>query len=294
MRRPVLSRLLPLFLLLATATIANAQSSSGTLSGTITDPSGALIPGASVQIANHVTGYNRTAKTDASGQFHFYNVPFNPYHLTVSASGFSAASKQLEINAIVPVIVPIQLSLGAASSEITVETGADLVETDSTFHTDIDRSTIDRMPLESQSSSLSSIVTLSSPGVTADSNGLAHGMGDHAENSFSIDGQPITDQQSKVFSNQLPSDALQSLEVIGGAPPAEFGDKTSLVIVATTRSGQGVTTPHGSIAFDYGTFGTTSLDGTLAYGARHWGNFIAASGMNTRRFLDGPEFQTLH
>ena len=98
---------------------------------------------------------------------------------------------------------------------------------------------IDKMPLESASSSLSSIVTLSSPGVSADSNGLFHGLGDHAENSFSVDGQPITDQQSKVFSNQLPSDAVQSLTVIDGAPPAEFGDKTSLVIVATTRSGQG-------------------------------------------------------
>ena len=47
-------------------------------------------------------------------------------------------------------------------------------------------------------------MTLSTPGVAADSNGLFHGLGDHASNSFSVDGQPITDQQSKVFSNQLP------------------------------------------------------------------------------------------
>ena len=56
---------------------------------------------------------------------------------------------------------------------------------------------------------------------------------------FSVDGQPITDQQSKVFSNQIPVDAVQSMEVIEGAPPAEYGDKTSLVIVVTTRSGLG-------------------------------------------------------
>ena len=95
----------------------------------------------------------------------------------------------------------------------------------------------DKVPLESQSSSLSSLVTLTTAGVAADSNGLFHGLGDHASNSFSVDGQPITDQQSKIFSNQLPSDAVESLEVIEGAPPAEYGDKTSLVIVATTRSG---------------------------------------------------------
>ncbi len=137
-------------------------------------------------------------------------------------------------------------------------------------------------------------MTQSSPGVSADSNGLFHGLGDHAENSFSVDGQPITDQQSKVFSNQLPSDAVQSLTVIDGAPPAEFGDKTSLVIVATTRSGQGVTTPHGSISTSYGSFGMSNLSGNVAYGGKNWGNFLAANGMNSGRFLDAPEFSVMH
>src|SRR6202000_3026309 len=140
--------------------------------------------------------------------------------------------------------------------------------------------------LESQSSSLSSLVTLSSPGVSADSNGLFHGLGDHASNSFSVDGQPITDQQSKVFSNQIPVDAVQSLEVIEGAPPAEYGGKTSLVIVATTRSGLGSSTPHGDFTASYGTFGTSSPDFNLAYGGQTWGNFISLSGLNTGRFLD--------
>jgi hypothetical protein len=295
MRRPAFW-LFSLFLI-ATMLLPGAyafQSNSGTVSGTITDPTGAVVPGASVQITNHVSGYTRKATTDASGQFRFYNVPFNPYRVSATAEGFGAVTKSVDINSIVPLTLPIQLNLASSSTTVTVESGSDLIENDSTFHTDVDRSVIDRMPVESQSSSLSSIVTLSAPGVAADSNGLFHGLGDHAENSFSIDGQPITDQQSKVFSNQLPSDAVQSLEVIGGAPPAEYGDKTSLVIKATTRSGQGITSPHGSIAFDYGTFGTSSLDANLSYGGQRWGNFVAVSGLNTGRFLDGPEFQTLH
>ena len=128
------------------------------------------------------------------------------------------------------------------------------MENDPTFHTDVDANLFDKLPLESQSSSVSSLVTLSTPGIAADSNGLFHGLGDHAENSFSVDGQPITDQQSKVFSNQIPLDSIQSMEVISGAPPAEYGDKTSVVINVTTRSGQGVTTPHGSVTTSYGTF----------------------------------------
>ena len=152
----------------------------------------------------------------------------------------------------------------------------DLVETDPTFHTDVDRDLFTKVPLESQSSSLSSLVTATTPGVSADSNGLFHGLGDHASNSFSVDGQSITDQQSKVFSNQLPSNSIQSIEVIAGAPPAEYGDKTSLVIVATTRSGQGVTKPTGSITASYGTFGSATAGFDLSYGGKNWGNFIEA------------------
>ena len=145
------------------------------------------------------------------------------------------------------------------------EAGGDLLENDPTFHSDIDRNLFDKLPLESASSSLSSLVTLSTPGIAADSNGLFHGLGDHAENSFSVDGQPITDQQSKVFSNQIPLDSIESMEVISGAPPAEYGGKTSVVIVATTRSGQGVTTPHGSVTTSYGSFGTSNVAADLAY-----------------------------
>ena len=152
----------------------------------------------------------------------------------------------------------------------------------------------DKLPLESQSSSLSNLVTLATPGISADSNGLFHGLGEHAEASFSVDGQPITDQQSKIFSNQIPLDSIQSMEVIAGAPPAEYGDKTSVVINVTTRSGQGVTTPHGSVTASYGSFGTSTAAADLSYGGQNWGNFISVSGLNSGRFLDPPEFVVLH
>ena len=84
------------------------------------------------------------------------------------------------------------------------------------------------------------------------------------------------------------------MEVISGAPPAEFGGKTSVVIVATTRSGQGVTTPHGSVSASYGSFGSSNLAADLAYGGKNWGNFISVNGLNSGRFLDPPEFAVLH
>jgi hypothetical protein len=188
----------------------------------------------------------------------------------------------------------IALKIGSASSSVQVEAGADLVETEPTTHTDVDRGLFEKLPLESNSSSLSSLVTLASPGVAADSNGLFHGLGDHASNSFSIDGQPITDQQSKVFSNQLPLNSVQSMEVIEGAPPAEYGDKTSLVIVVDTRSGLGANKPRGDVAASYGTFGTSTGSFDLAYGGKSWGNFISLDALNTGRFLDPPEFAVMH
>src|SRR6266496_3800515 len=187
-----------------------------------------------------------------------HNVPFNPYHFKATAQGFAPFSKDVEVRSVVPVTVDVGLKL-QSSETVTVESGAsDLLENDSTFHTDVDKSLFDKLPLESQSSSVSSLVTLATPGIAADSNGLFHGLGDHAENSFSVDGKPITDQQSKQFSNQIPLDSVQSLEVLSGAPSAEYGDKTSVVINVTTRSGQGMTTPHGSVSASYGSFGTAN------------------------------------
>src|ERR1019366_1536025 len=271
-----------------------AQSSSGMGHGSVLDPSGAVIAGAVVTIQNPVSHYTRSTASDSQGKFELDNIPYNNYHLTVAATGFQAGTQDIDVRSSVPLELKISLTLGKETQTVTVEAAADLLENDPISHTDIDRGLFDRLPLESQSSSLSSLVTLASPGISADSNGLFHGFGDHASNSFSVDGQPITDQQSKVFSNQLPVDAVESLEVIQGAPPAEYGGKTSLVIVATTRSGLDNTEPHGSVTTSYGTFGSANAGFDLAYGGKNWGNFISANGLNTGRFLDGPEHQTLH
>ncbi len=275
---------------------AHAQSTGNSnVTGIVEDPSGAVIPNAKVEIHNPVSEFDRSTTTDSSGRFNIPNVPFNPYHLSVTAKGFAPFAQDIEIRSVVPLNLKIGLQLQSTSTSVTVQGEAqDLLENTPIFHTDVDRNLFDKLPLESASSSVSSLVTLASPGVAADSNGLFHGFGDHAENSFAVDGQPITDQQSKVFSNQIPLDAVQSMEVIGGAPPAQYGDKTSLVIDVTTRSGQGLTKPTGAITTSYGSFGTSNVDFNLGYGGQKWGNFVAVNGLNSGRFLDPPEFAVMH
>ncbi|HWW93666.1 MAG TPA: TonB-dependent receptor, partial [Vicinamibacteria bacterium] len=280
-----------LFLLASTGW---AQS-SGSIEASVKDPSGGAVANATAEMTYPVSGFRRTTTTRNDGGFRFTNVPFNPYHLVVRAAGFAPYAQDVDIRSGVPVVLQISLQISALAVDVTVEAhGRDLVENDPTFHTDVDRGLFDKLPLESQSSSVSSLVTLATPGVVADSNGLFHGLGDHADNSFSVDGQPITDQQSKVFSNQIPIESIDSLEVISGAPPAEFGDKTSLVIKVTTRSGLGQSTPKGSVRASYGTFSSANGSFDIAFGGPKWGNFLAVSGLNTARFLDPPEILALH
>ncbi len=268
---------------------------AGSITGTVTDPSGAVIPGAKVEISNPVSGYKTAATTDPSGAFHFNNVPFNPYHLSASAPGFQPAQQDVTLRSTVPATLAIVLQVATSAQTVTVEGGAeDLIESDPTAHTDINQSLIEKLPSENANSGLSSVLTNSVPGIVADSNGLFHPLGEHSDTTFSVDNQPISDQQSRAFSNQMSLDSIQSMEVISGVAPAEFGDKLSLVVRTVTRSGLDTPKPTGNFSVGYGSFGTSTGNVNFALGGTKIGNFFSASGLNSGRFLDTAEFEPLH
>ena len=134
------------------------------VTGSVVDPTGAVVPNAVVEIRNPVSAFERTVTTDSCGKFSIPNVPFNPYHLIVTGPGFAPYAQDVDVRSIVPVTVSITLQVKGSSETVTVEgAGQDLLENTSTFHTDVDRGLFDKMPLESRSSSVSSLVTLSSP-----------------------------------------------------------------------------------------------------------------------------------
>lgn len=288
--------LIVFFALFAFAGTLFGQSvASGTVDGTVLDPAGRAVTGAAVEIQNPLTGYRQSTTTDDSGSFRLANLPFNNYHIAVTQQGFAVATQDVNIRSVVPATVKISLALAGITSSVTVEAAAaDLLETIPVAHTDVDISTLDKLPTLSPASGLSDAIVLSSPGVVADSNGFFHPLGDHAQTTFSIDGQPISDQQSKAFSTQLPVNAVQSMEIVSGTPDAEYGDKTSLVVKATTRSGLGVKKPTGSMETQYGSFGTVSQAFTFAAGSRKFGYFGAVNGTSSGRFLDSPEFDPHH
>jgi len=275
---------------------ARAQGlSAGTVSGVVVDPNNAVVPNATVTLFNGITGYSKATNSDKDGAFRFDNVPPNPYELYASAPGFTSVRQKLEVRSAVPITVKVPLAVGVATAVVDISSNASaVIENDPTAHVDVDKNLIDKLPAGDPGSGLSTVVTLSSGGVAADSNGGFHPLGDHFESNISLDGQPISDQQSKIFSTQLPVNAIQSIEVITGAVPPEFGDKTSLVVNAISRSGLNQTKPSGSINASYGTFGTTHEDASIAYGNSKIGNFTAFNYERSRRFVDAPEFSVLN
>jgi hypothetical protein len=186
------------------------------------------------------------------------------------------------------------LSLSQVHEQVTVQGTANLLDVAPTPRTEVDRSLIETLPSESVSGGLSSLVTLTTPGVAADSNGVFHPLGEHAESSFVIDNQPVSDQQSRIFSNQLSPNAIQSMEITTGVPAAEFGDKTSLVANVTTRSGLALHRITGSASVGFGSFHTPEASVTLGRGGDRVGNFLSVDGTASRRFLDTPEVEPLH
>jgi hypothetical protein len=274
--------------------LAQGLGGAGTVQGIVKDPTGGVMQAVQVRISNPVSGFSRTTTTDATGRYVFSNLPPNPYHITVEADGFQTVERDVDVRSGVPITLDLTLALGAATAVEVVGHAGDLLERDPTAHTDIDQTLIAKLPLETSSSGLNQIVTMASPGVVSDSNGFFHPVGDHAQTQFSIDNQPITDQQSRLYSNQISQDAVQSMEVITGVAPAEYGDKSSLVVHIVTKSGLDQSKPTGSASFGFGSFKSPTGDFNLGAGSNKVGNFVSVSGLRTDRFLDPPELEALH
>jgi hypothetical protein len=278
------------------APFASAQGlgGAGTVQGTIKDPTGGVMQSVEVKIVNALSGFSRSVTTDAMGRYAFSNLAPNSYHVSVEVQGFVPLARDVDVRSGVPVTLDLTLALANAVSEVQVVGHTeDLIERDPTAHTDIDQSLISKLPVETSSGGLNQVVMLASPGVVADSNGFFHPVGDHAQTQFSIDNQPITDQQSRLYSNQISQDAVQSLEVITGVAPAEYGDKSSLVVHIVTRSGLD-SKPSGSASFGYGSFQSPTGEVNLGGGSRTVGDFVSVSALRTDRFLDPPELVAIH
>jgi hypothetical protein len=241
-----------------------AQVAGATLSGTITDPSGAAIVGARVSIKNRATGVLRDAVTDSTGYYSAPNLLPGNYDVAVTAPGFSSTMESdVTLTVGAQQVLNIPLKLGAANETIQVEGLAPQVQLgSSTLSVEVEGNTVRELPLNGRD--WASLAQLQ-PGVasvrahpqgTQASRGLGMQMtisGNRpTQNSFRLDGALVNDYSNagpgSVLGQNLGVDAIQEFSVLTSNYSAEYGFTSGGVVNALTRSG--TNSFHGS-AFDF-------------------------------------------
>jgi hypothetical protein len=236
---------------------ANAQVSGATLSGTVSDPSGAVIAGAQITIANRQTGVSRAVTTDASGLYSAPNLLPGTYDVTVGATGFST-TKQTDIALAVgaQATLNVTMKLGESTQTVEVTGGAQQVQlASSTLSAEVESTTVRELPLNGRD--WASLATLQ-PGVNAIESmvpfetGAARGNrgfgaqltisgGRPTQNNYRLDGLSINDYGNgapgSVIGVNLGVDAIQEFSVLTGNYSAEYGKTSGGVVNAISKSG---------------------------------------------------------
>ena len=271
-----------------------AYAGVGTVRGAVTDPTGAVIPRAIVRLGSQLSGYAVTTVADEQGRYAFNSVPFAQFTLSVEAKGFQPVSRKEHLRSNVPLVLNLQLEISQSKESLTVTERAPLLETSSTTtHHDIEEEEVERTPSTRPQFAMSSLLE-SVPGVVPEENGRLHVRGSEGQVQYVVDGVPILENMSGVFSTALDEDDLHSSDIVTGNLPAEFAGRTSAVVSVDTKSG--LNAPwNGSLSLFGGSFDSVGAN-LEASGNLHKkvGVFLSSQTNRTRRYLDPPEIQSLH
>ena len=241
----------------------HAQFDSGAVLGNIKDPSGAIIPGATVELDSVAQGTKIERHTDTSGAYEFGSVQPGEYLLVVSAQGFEVSRTDVfKVNVGARQRVNLSLKLGAASDTVTVSGAASLLETDTSDRgVTVQGNEAVALPLNGRAyadlaqlvpgvrrSLIATVASVPPRDASYDVNGLTS-----MDNNFTLDGidNNAYQEANQGYSNQavIPSpDALQEFKVQTDNYSAEFGRAGGAIVNATTRSGTNMF--HGG-AYDY-------------------------------------------
>src|SRR2546422_1575884 len=258
MFRALLALCFFLALILFPSVAANAQVTGATLSGTVTDTSGAVIPGVMVSIKNRGTGVVRNVSSDEAGLYSAPNLLAGSYDVTASAAGFSTVTQSnITLTVGAQQQLNISMRVGETAQVIEVTAAAPLVQvTSSLISGVVESTTVRELPLNGRD--WASLATLS-PGVTGlngevqlpfESGALRGNRGFGAQlsisggrptqNNYRLDGLSIADYTNgsgSVSGVTLGVDAIQEFSVITGNYSAEYGRTSGGVINAISKSG---------------------------------------------------------
>ena len=244
-------RLLVALIVMGLATPAVWAQAAGSISGTVTDPSGAVLVSAQVTIRNVATDQTRTVTTNTSGRYNAPGLPSGDYLLTVTATGFQRYSRSgITLTVGRDEAIDITLQPGQVSQEVEVTGQPPLVETTSASLTGlVDSEKVRALPLNGRS--FDQLIFLQ-PGVNvASAAGSSPNQGRGVKvsvagarltsNYFMLDGTDINDSQNFTpggAGGQLPGvEAIREFQVITHNAAAEYGRSTGGVINAVSKSG---------------------------------------------------------
>ncbi|HEY5212317.1 MAG TPA: carboxypeptidase-like regulatory domain-containing protein [Acidobacteriaceae bacterium] len=251
MYRSVIKALRPCLVLLLSATfvsVARAQVEQGRFVGQITDPQGAVIPGANVKLTNEGTNIVHKAVTNSTGQYVITPVPAGQYILSVTAPGFATTTtSSIEVQVGQIVREDLKLKIGASSQSVEVTAAAPLLTTDSaTVGTVITHEQLTGLPLNGRGFYQLAELTPGASLQAATGNSLAirpeivngnviSGIRGSAT-SFLLDGVDVTEQHQGGTFIQTSIDALQEFSVQQSPYSAEY-NRGGAFFNATTKSG---------------------------------------------------------
>jgi carboxypeptidase family protein/TonB-dependent receptor-like protein len=238
---------------LALAVPAYPQSIFGTILGTVTDPSGAVVPNAVITVTNQGENISRDVRSDAQGDYRAENMKAGIYTVSVKASGFKdMLLTDIRLDARQTVRADMKLTMGSADEKVTVEAAAELINTETqTISANIGSTEVLNLPANYRGAGTTSVYNLLAflPGVTGDTGGniTVQGTGTN-QVEYSIDGISTTNIRSSGPQREMfPSaESISELKVQGSGGGAEFGNPADI----TTTSKSGTNTFHGS-AFEY-------------------------------------------
>jgi outer membrane receptor protein involved in Fe transport len=234
--------------------LARAQA-TGQMTGVVTDSSGSVVPGATVEATNQATGFTRNAVSGVDG---VYTIPLlNPgrYEVKASLSGFRTSIRSgIDVVVNETARVDQQLQVGAVTEQVTVAVSAPLVETkNATLGIVIDQQKVVDLPLNGRNfTQLGTLI----PGVVAPPSGLGGADGNatpggfgnvtggfnvngmrNQSNNFLLDGSPNNDSFNTGFVLRPPPDAIEEFKILTHSYDAEFGRNAGSVVNVVTKSG---------------------------------------------------------
>ncbi len=248
-----------LAVLLAIPLSLHAQQYSGTIRGTVTDSTGAMIPGATITLTNTGTGTKTIGHSDGSGNFTFAQLPIGTYEVHVTQGNFKEfVETGIVVHTSTNTEVPVVMQVGAASQTVTVQANAIQVQTTSAAVGEVINGTqVRELPLNGEN-----FVGLTqlAPGVSAAQGSNFVGKGLDGGVNFSVNGNPynmnlfLVDgvNNNDVGSNRTiliypATDTIAEFKMITNSYGPEYGQAAGAIISITTRSGENQ--PHGGFFY---------------------------------------------